>query len=112
MAPQNRPANRRHASEFNEEFQFVHHSSNIHELVRLEVIDYDLVGANQILGFTYLKMGDLTIDQRAELNLFIRLREDEDPTGEISIVVRLNRLSVCMPRDPCEKALLYSTEIH
>jgi len=79
--------------EFNEEFQFVHHSSNIHELVRLEVIDYDLVGANQSLGFTFLKMGDLKIDQRTELRLFIRLREDDDPTGELNLVVRLNRLS-------------------
>jgi len=78
---------------FDEQFRFLHHSSHIHELIRFEVIDYDLVGANQPLGFVYLKVGDLKIDQQVDLNLNIRLKEDEDPTGELNLVVLLKRLS-------------------
>jgi hypothetical protein len=78
---------------FDEEFRFLHHSSNIHELIRFEVVDYDLVGANQPLGHCFLKVGDLKIDQKVDLNLYIRLKEDEDPTGELNLVVLLKRLS-------------------
>jgi hypothetical protein len=78
---------------FDEKFEFPHHSSHIHELCRFEVIDYDLLGSNESLGFVFLKMGDLKIDQRTDLNLQLRLREDDDPTGELNLVVTLKRRS-------------------
>ena len=78
---------------FGEDFEFRHHSSGIHQLVRFEVLDYDLVGSNQTLGFVYLKMSELKIDQLTTLNLLIRLREDEDATGELKVEVLLKRLS-------------------
>lgn len=81
---------------FDEDFVFPHHSKNIHELVRFEVFDYDLVGVNQSLGFVYMKMGDRTIDQKVTLNLNIRVREDQDVTGELTVEVLVKRLSEFM----------------
>ena len=78
---------------FDESFDFPHHSSHIQELCRFEVMDYDLIGSNQSLGFVYLKMGDLKIDQQTSMKLPIRLREDDDPTGELDVIVTLKRRS-------------------
>lgn len=77
---------------WNEKFQYVTQATNQHAIVRMEVFDYDLVGSDDALGYCSFRVGDLTLNKAMSSWLPLKLREGEQPVGELHVELLMKKL--------------------